>query len=275
MLKAVFIGSRWPFDEILVHWLAQRTDLVGVVWTETSPWQKTWRSRLAFARRRSRRYGLLKVLDETLFYLHYHRFVKRRDGHDLDRHVMGPYYEQHGIPTWTGSSIFAASVNAPEVRDFLGQCRPDMAFAMCINEYFGKELRSAVRLGIFLWHEGITPEYKGLYSPFWAVHNLDFARVGYTLLRMDDSYDGGAVFVQGPAVAIDPLRHGPGYLGHKAIMDSLPAVEGFLKELEAGTATPIDRSGARPQYYTYPGLSDLIRQRRRLRQFARTRMVQA
>ena len=174
------------------------------------------------------------------------------------------------MPRWTGDQIFAANLNAPEVLSFLESRQPDLGFAMCVSDYFGKKLRAIPKQGMFLWHEGITPEYRGLYSPFWAVHNLDFAALGYTLLRMDDSLDAGAVYVQGQARDVDPSRHGHLYLGHKAIMDSLPAVERLLRDLETGVARPVERTGAIASTYTYPGLSDLLRQRWRLWASARS-----
>jgi hypothetical protein len=271
MLRTVFIGSKNEFDKMLVHWLAERTELVGVVWTRSTAWRRSWRGRLDFAGKRVRRYGVVKAADELLFHLHYHAFVNRNDLARLQRQVVEPYRADHGSAEWPGRPIRATDVNSPEVLAYLEECRPDVALAMCINNYFGRRLRSIPRLGVFLWHEGITPEYKGLYSPFWAVHNLDFDRIGYTLFRMNDEYDAGEVFVQGPARDVDPVRHGAPYLGHKAIADSLPAVERFLADLEAGTARPIDRPDARPRYYTYPGLSDLIRQRLRLLRHGRAR----
>lgn len=269
MLKTVFIGSRNDFDEVLVHWLAQRTHLVGVVWTNAASWRKTRKQRLQFVQRRLRRYGLLKVLDEILFYYYYRRYFLRGDMEALRQQVIEPYQAQHGRVQWEGDAITAVNVNSPEVLAFLEERAPDVVFAMCINSYFGKKLRAIPRLGTFLWHEGVTPEYKGLQSPFWAVHNLEFDRIGYTLLRMNDELDAGEIFVQGKAEGVDPIRHGHGFMGHKAIADSLPAVEQFLSELESGTARPVDRADAQSGYYTYAGISDLIRQRLRLRRLLR------
>lgn len=264
MLSAVFIGSRNDFDEVLVDWLGRRVDLRGVVWTSSTAWQRSVRGRLDFARRRARRYGVRKAIDETAFYLYFHRAKKRSDHAELVGRVIEPYRAEHGAPEWSGDAIAAAGVNSPEVLDFLRERRPDVVFAMCINDYFGREIRSIPTHGVLLWHEGITPEYKGLYSPFWAAHNLDLDRIGYTMLRMSDEIDAGEVLVQGPALDVDPRRHGHLYMGHKAIWDSLPAVERFLGALEAGRARPIERPGAAGRMYTYPGLSDLVRQRRRL-----------
>ncbi len=271
MLRTVFLGSRNEFDQVLVDWLAQRTDLRGVVWTSSTAWQRTLRGKLDFARRRARRYGARKAIDETAFYLVFHRLLKARDDRELRERVIRPYSPAgNGTrPEWTGDAIEATDVNAPEVLEFLRERQPDAALAMCINNWFGEQIRSIPRHGVLLWHEGITPEYKGLYSPFWAAHNLDFQRIGYTVLRMSADYDAGEVFVQGPARDVDPHRHGHLYMGHKAIWDSLPAVERFLGELERGEARPIDRDGAESRMYTYPGLSDLVRQRLRLRRRAR------
>lgn len=265
----MFIGSRNEFDELVVDWLARRSDLCGVVWTSSTAWQRTLRGRLDFARRRARRHGLRKAIDEAAFYLVFHRLLKRSDDAELRARVIDSYPAADGRPRWTGDAITAADVNEPEVLAFLRERRPDLALAMCITSYFGEEIRSIPRHGVFLWHEGVTPEYRGLYSPFWAAHNLDFERIGYSFLRMSEEYDAGEVFVQGHARDVDPRRHGHLYMGHKAIWDSLPGVERFLAELERGEARPIDRAGAESRMYTYPGLSDLVRQRLRLRRAAR------
>lgn len=267
MLKGVFIGSDNMFNEILVHWLSQRVDMRGVVWVSATAWQRTLQGKLSFTKKRRRRYGLAKVIDEAMFFLYAHRFLMGGDKAELKRDVYEPYWAAHGVPRWQGPAIYASDVNEPEVLDFIQTQEAEVVFAMCINNFFGERIRSIPRHGVLLWHEGITPEYKGLYSPFWAVHNLDFDNVGYTLLRMNDKLDAGEIFVQGRAVDIDPFRHHANYMGHKAIIDSLPAVEQFLKELEAGQAQPIERTGAQAGYYTYPGMSDFIRQRRRLHEW--------
>jgi methionyl-tRNA formyltransferase len=269
VLRTVFIGSHNEFDELLVDWLARRTDLRGVVWTSSTAWQRTLGGKVDFARRRARRHGVVKAVDEAAFYLVFHRLLKRRDDEALRAQVIAPYEAPDGKPHWRGDAITATDVNEPHVLAFLREREPDLALAMCITNYFHEEIRSIPRHGVFLWHEGVTPEYRGLYSPFWAAHNLDFERIGYTLLRMNDEYDAGQVFAQGRAREVDPLRHGHLYMGHKAIWDSLPEVERLFGELERGEAMPIDRSRAESGMYTYPGLSDLIRQRIRFRRLTR------
>ena len=270
MLKTVFIGSKNAFDDMLVDWLSERTEVVGAIWLDPEEWRKSLKGRLGFVRRRLQRRGVRKTVDEIGFFLYYHARLGRAEERILDDRVIAPYRHEHGEQKWTGDSIAVGDVNSPEALEWLRERQPDLALAMCVNNYFGDELRGIFKHGVFLWHEGFTPEYRGLYSPFWTVANADFDRIGYTLLRMNESYDAGEIFVQGRAVDIDPFRDHHAFLGHKAIADSLPSVERFLGELEAGTARPLDRSGADSNYYTYPGLSDFVRQRRMLRRLART-----
>jgi hypothetical protein len=266
-MKAIFIGSQNRNSQAVVDWLAERTEVVGVVWIHATEWQTSPRGRLAFARKRRRRYGLWKTLDETAFFLYYHGLRKEKEERELHEKVIGPFAERSTVK-WSGDTILTDDINSDEVQTFLREREPDLALAFCINHFFDPATRAIPKHGVFLLHHGITPEYKGLYSPFWAVHNLDFDRIGYTLLRMNDAYDAGEIFAQGPVLDVDPLRHGHLYMAEKSVIDSLPAVDDFLRQLEAGTATAIDTSGREEAIYTYPGLSDLIRQRRRLRRWA-------
>jgi len=264
MLKTIFIGAKNDFDDMLVHWLSERTEVVGAVWLDPHAWRGSWSGRMGFLKKRIRRRGVLKALDEAAYFFVFNAFLEREAAEQLYT-LSDPYFAANGNQRWTGDSITAESVNDPEVLEFVARRGPDVAFAMCINNYFGREIRSIPKHGVFLWHEGVTPEYRGLHSPFWALHNLDFGSVGYTLLRMNDELDDGEIYVQGTLAGFDPRRDMPSYLGHRAIAESLPEVERFLRELEAGMATPIDRSGAASGYYSYPGLTDLARLRLRLR----------
>lgn len=37
-MRSVFIGSKNEFDELIVDWLAERTELAGVVWSDSATW---------------------------------------------------------------------------------------------------------------------------------------------------------------------------------------------------------------------------------------------
>jgi hypothetical protein len=267
-VRTVFVGSRNPFNEVILDWLAQRTDVTGVIWVPASAWKATLGGRVQFARRRLRQRGALKTVDEALFYWYYHTRCQRREAEALAVDVIDPYWRTTGKRSLNANAIVTEDVNAPETLRFLDSCQPDAVLAMCIHALIRPEFRRIPKHGVFILHEGIAPEYRGLYSAFWAVHNLEFEKVGATLLRANDQWDAGETFVRETMTSPNVARHRHGYLGHKAIFDALPAIDRFLAQLEAGTAEAIDVSQVQSHYYTYPGFSDLVRswfRRRRLR----------
>lgn len=263
MLRCVFVGSPNRFTKLMVHWLSNHSDLQGVVWTSSAHWAGSLSGSLQFAKKRIKRFGLRKAVDEALYYLLSKRVLKDTGEHFQVR-LVHAYSLQYGQPSWQGDAIHTDNINSPEVIRFVQKHSPDVVMSMCINEFFQKKIREIPRLGTFLWHEGIVPEYKGLYSPFWAVHNREPQMLGYTVLRMNDRYDEGEVYAQGVVNGVNPRVDSPSFIGHKAILDSLPSVKKMFDELENGTAKTISTAGRNSMSYTYPGLTDWMRFRKRL-----------
>jgi hypothetical protein len=264
MLRCVFVGSLNIFTEMMVHWLSKHSLLTGVVWTTSADWSESFSGRIEFAKKRLKRSGFLKTVDEMLYYALYKKVLK--DARESIRtRLTDSYVGQYGSPEWRGNSITTDDVNSRAVLQFVRDCSADLMMSVCINELFRREIRESTRLGAFLWHEGIVPEYRGLYSPFWAIHNGEPEMLGYTVLRMNGQYDAGEVYLQGRVSDVDPKTDSACYIGHKAILDSLPGVARMLVELENGTAKPLPLEGRKSGCYTYPGFTDWIRQRRRLR----------
>ncbi len=264
MLKCIFVGSPNRFTELIVHWLSKNCQLQGVVWTYSAHWAKTVAGRMQFAKKRLRRFGALKTLNESLYYL-LSKNLLNETGEPFQSKLCDAYARNYGYSEWHGDAIETNDINSVEVLQFVRQRSPDLIMSMCINEFFRKEIRGIPRLGAFLWHEGLVPEYKGLYSPFWTIHNGEPEKLGYSVLRMNGQYDDGEVFLQGLVTDADPVTESPVYIGHKAILDSLPGVSQLFAELENGTAKPISLHGRTSQTYTYPGLTAWTRYRSRVR----------
>lgn len=264
MLRTIFVGSPNRFTGLMVHWLSKHTDLVGAVWTSSAEWAKTVPKTAQFARRRLDRYGLPKVINEVCYY-YVSRKILKDQGEPFQSRLYNDYVRVHGEPSWNGDFSHTDDINSPDVLRFVRDRQPDLIMSMCINEFFKREIRETPRLGSFLWHEGIVPEYKGLYSPFWAIHNREPEMLGYSVLRMNGRYDEGEVYLQGRVTDINTNTDSPLYIGHKAILDSLPGVGILLEQLERGTAKPVSIQGRPSVTYTYPGLTDWIRMKIRNR----------
>ncbi len=268
-MRSVFIGSKNEFDEMIVDWLAERTEIAGVVWSDSATWRKTWKGRFDYGMKRAKKYGYFKLLNELMLFFYVKKKVAVTDLGFLKREIIRPYWKNNGrkFSDLKFPEISSENVNKKEVLDFLGEVKPDIIFAMCVNDFFGKKIRAIPKYGVFLWHEGLTPEYKGLYSPFWTMYNGQFDKLAYSFLRMNDKVDAGEVYVQGFAKGIDLNKHNYSFIGHKAIYDSLGEVGIFLQQLEEGTHKTLPERSATPNYYTYPGLTQYVSMRKKLKKY--------
>ena len=69
-VSSIFIGQRNFYTEYLTEWLADLTDLKGIIWMASE--RHSLRSRLGFVWKRIRRFGLFRVLGEGLYLFHRH-----------------------------------------------------------------------------------------------------------------------------------------------------------------------------------------------------------
>lgn len=262
MLKCAFIGTKNSFDLIIIDWLSRRTDVKFCLWTNKIAWcysgGKDRPQRVAkFFCKRIGKIGFLKVVNEALYFVFYIIFLKKGSALKLEN-LVSDYWHKNKTAKFTYKEIFVEDINSDDLVQLIKENSIDVIFTMCIDVKIPRKLYSAPRLGTFLWHEGIVPEYRGLYSPFWALYNLDYRKIGYTLIKINDNFDEGAIFVQGPVKDINPTKDLWGYIGHKAIYDSLPQVEIFLKQLENFETKEIIRENAVEKYYSRPGLTHLL-----------------
>jgi hypothetical protein len=266
MLRTMFIGYDNRLNHCVARRIAAESDLVGTIWlTAGARWHTSWQGRRDFLLKRLRRRGPLKALDEIAYYAFHHATDKRSRNTLAANRLVDEYWERLGEDANPGSSFGAANVNHADVLAYVDSVRPDVIFAHCLNQFFGKKLRSAAPYGIFMWHVGITPEYRGLYSPFWTMYNRDYNNFGCSLIHLNGSLDAGDVYVQRRIDNVDVRRDNHVLIEHKAILASLEDLGPFLSALETGTARPIERPGAPEGYYSYPGLTDYIVQRVRVR----------
>ena len=82
--------------------------------------------------------------------------------------------------------------------------QPDLAIARC-KVILKREIFEIPRVGTFVMHPGICPEYRNAHGCFWALVNRDLDRVGMTLLRVDAGIDTGPVYLHGTC-DIDEVR---------------------------------------------------------------------
>jgi hypothetical protein len=263
MLKTGFIGRENEFNRLICSWLSEHTDLEVIVWTSGMAWSKgtaIQRVRKAARRflQRAQKMGVPRAINEFGFYALYGIFLLRPEQKRLSE-VVGECDVHPRRPLESIRQLRPGSIKSPDLAAALRIARLDAIFSMCIDVYLPQAVREAARHGIFLWHEGITPEYRGVYSPFWALVNEDFGNIGYTLLKVNEKLDAGDIYLQARMLALEPTRDWHTFIGHKAILESLPQVEIFLEQLENGRARPITRPNAVDRFYSYPTATALLR----------------
>lgn len=115
--------------------------------------------------------------------------------------------------------------------------------------------------GFLNLHTGWLPDYRGVKSEFWVLHNQDLARAGWTLHYMTPQLDAGDIVLR-RAVHVDEAN--PAQLRARLICDAASALAEFIDTVHARGFGAIRRE---PQidgrYFTTPTWREWRAYRRR------------
>lgn len=243
-----------PLDrEGLARWLASFSEYAGaVVIREPGGRLK------ARVRREIKRVGPWRFLD-VLAYRGYYRLVRLAADRRWESAMLGRLRERYPSTDDAPEQV-VSSPNSPEAERFIREQQPDLVIARC-KTLLKEQVFSIPRLGTFVVHPGICPEYRNAHGCFWALANRDAANVGATLLRIDRGVDTGPVFGYF-RIDADPSRDSHAVIQHRAVLDNLDQIRDKLLEIEAGTAATIDTTGRRSATWGQPWMSAYLRVRR-------------
>jgi len=263
MLKTAFIGSENHFDNRLCEWISEHSDLSLIIWTNDLSWASSTvsgRKRRVINRfiQRARKKGVLRAVNEFFYYVLYRATIMNSEEAKVRNAIDGVAVHPRR-PLNEIRQIRPNNINSSELPQLLKSHGIDAMFSMCIDVYLPATLINTPKHGSFLWHEGFTPEYRGVYPAFWALVNEDYERLGYTLLRMNSKFDGGEIFLQRRTENLDLTKDWHSYIAHKSIVDSLPEARQFLVALEQNQEQPIQRDHATDGYYSYPTMTALLK----------------
>src|SRR5439155_23513354 len=172
-----------PLDsEGLALWLANTMNLIGIIVIREGT-SRRWR----VARRQIRREGWLSFADVLGFRAYNALMLARRDGEWKER-ALTRLRARFPADLSGVKRLVVADPNAQEARAFLAELTPDLLLAR--SKFLLKPaVFSVPSKGTFVLHPGICPEYRNAHGCFWALVNRDRARVGMTLLRVDEGVD--------------------------------------------------------------------------------------
>jgi methionyl-tRNA formyltransferase len=265
-MRIVFIGRPNFANHCFANWLASHHDVVAYFTADRQRY--TSGHRVRWLRKRIERGGVLRAFDQSLYQVYFRLFDARKN-EDLKRAAFANAFGADAFRLRADIPVYAYDdLNGAAALDTLRSLRADLAFAVCISQYLRKPYQEIPRFGTALYHEGLTPEYKGLHTAFWAHHEGDAHRIGYTLLQLDGGIDAGRPLAQGVGKVDPALARWWNYAGHKALIDGLPDVQRALAAMEAGHPVGVEPRPAAAKSWTYPGLSDELRRLWRTRRAA-------
>jgi methionyl-tRNA formyltransferase len=237
----------------LAAWLASFSQLVGIVVLDETTAQKRAR-----VRREVRRVGLLRLCDVLAMRLYQRVFLAARDRTWMTD-ALAAMHSRYGAPPQV-PQIVAASVNDAEVAAFLRRVKPDLMLARC-KQLLKKKLIDVPRIGCFVLHPGICPEYRNAHGCFWALAERDLDRVGMTLLKVDAGVDTGPVYGY-YSYPFDERRESYHVIQYRVVLENLDALAARFDEIAVGSAQPIDTDGRASANWGQPWLTRYLGWRR-------------
>jgi hypothetical protein len=245
-----------PLDrEGLVRWLGSFSTFAGTVVVREPASRKRQR-----IRREIQRVGFWRFLDVLAFRLHYALVTARAD-QDWERSAVqrlrAAFPNRPAAP-----EVVVTSPNSDAAERFIRDCQPDLVVARC-KTLLKEQVFSIPRLGTFVMHPGICPEYRNAHGCFWARAAGDHSNIGMTLLKIDRGVDTGPVFGY---FRVTPER-GESHVvtQHRVVLDHLDPIRDTLIDIGEGTATPLEIAGRRSATWGQPWLTAHLKTRLRSR----------
>jgi len=237
--------------EGLARWLASFSTFTGSVIVREPAARKRRR-----IRREIERVGLWRFIDVLAFRVYYAlaraSSDRRWEARALER-LRGRYRDHAPTP-----EILVDSPNVAASEQFIRERQPDLVIARC-KTLLTERVFSIPRLGTFVMHPGICPEYRNAHGCFWARALGDVGNVGMTLLRIDRGVDTGPVFGY---FRVDADRHESHVVTqHRVVLEHLDAIADTLLRVADETAKPLSTAGRRSSAWGQPWLSAYLRMR--------------
>jgi len=231
--------------EGMARWLGSFSDLGGVVVIREEG--NRMRARI---RREIKRIGFIRFLDVLAFRLYYKLKLSAKDG-VVERALLHEIASR--FPPSQARELITASPNSAESRQFIRDAAPDIMIARC-KTLLAERIFSIPRVGTFVMHPGICPEYRNAHGCFWALAGRDLSRVGMTLLRIDKGVDTGPVFGYF-SYPYDERNESHMIIQHRVVFDNLDAIRQKLEEIYQGTAVTISTAGRKSAVWGQPWLT--------------------
>ena len=257
-MKVVFVGRRTGVNTGIIKWLDENYTLCAVFFVEED-WSSR-KARIKEVRRRVKRLGVLRVFDELLFCGFYSLWYGRREGQLWSTKLP----EQFRMTSTIDKPCYSCDdIHKAYWLKKIKELAPDIIFGVCTRTIFKPNLFNIPKSGMFMLHEGITPEYRGLHTAGWALLQGEPEYMGYSLLKIDEGIDSGRILCQGVYPDADKFGFYWRFVGHLALVHGLPDMKNALDALylQKGTFQEVSQVGRTSRNYSWISFSDFVRLR--------------
>lgn len=150
-------------------------------------------NKILFIKRRIKKIGFLKVLDQLLFSLIVYKilsyFSKKRYNNLIKKNNL----IEKSIDVKKITNV--NSINSTSSIELIKNYSPDIIL-LSGTRILSKELLESTSALILNIHAGITPYFRGVHGAYWAIFNNNKNLAGVTLHRVDSGIDTGKVIDQ-------------------------------------------------------------------------------
>ena len=255
-IKIIFVGRNNDFNRGIIEWINNNFNLLYVFFID----QNNYKIHRIFKKlkKRIKRLGVLRVIDELLFRLFYLIFIQPKDKYLWKKKLP---QEFTCYPTIECATHSTDDIHSKYELGIIKNLRPDLIFSVCTNTLFKKELFNIPQYGMFMLHEGITPEYKGLHTIIWSILKNEYEYFGYTFFKIDESIDGGAILCQNTFSDAKNFGLCWGTGGHLALISGLREVKNAIIKLKLnnGSFQEVSQTGRKHNMYTWVTFTEFIK----------------
>lgn len=231
----------------LARWLASFSDYRGAVVIAEQGQRARQRIRREF-----QRVGPWRFLDVLAFRLYYRVLLAGADRR-WERGRLDELLNRYPPPEPPVAECPTGSPNSAEAQEFLRLAQPDVVIARC-KTLLAERIFTLPRIGTFVLHPGICPEYRNAHGCFWALARRDLDRVGMTLLRIDKGVDTGPVYGYFRC-DYDERQESHIVIQNRTVFDNLDSIRDLLLRIAGEQAITIDTSGRESRAWGQPWLT--------------------
>ncbi|WP_313580659.1 formyl transferase [Chishuiella sp.] len=125
----------------------------------------------------------------------YYRLLNRKKDIEIFNQIYNKQEINSVINQYNFETFATENYGSPETIAWIKSLKPDL-LVVHTGYWVGKKVRDIVGGKVIGGHPGITPDYRGVHSPFWAIYNNEPEKVGYTAFWLDSGVDTGDILHQ-------------------------------------------------------------------------------